>query len=172
MVNNYTIFKSIIKENFIKTEEAFYHYMANNLPAIYHWKGKYFKRVTLPILINTSKRGNVGERQSLDFFKKALKEKGIDINYIKPTVDEDISGIDGKFVWKGKTVTIQVKPYDRATIGATTRKVKIHSQGSLSLNTDYLIVYKGQSFIAVRGKDIEIEGNYFTLQEDKILLRQ
>ena len=70
MVNNYTIFKAIIKDNFLRTEEAFYHYMTNNLEAIYNWKGKYFKRVTLPILISTSRRGNVGETQSLNFFKK------------------------------------------------------------------------------------------------------
>lgn len=173
MVNNYTIFKAIIKDNFIRTEEAFYHYMTNNLEAIYNWKGKYFKRVTLPILISTSRRGNIGEKQSLDFFKKSLQEKkGISINFIQPTVEEDISGIDGKFIWEGKEVTIQVKPYDTATISASTRKVKIHSQGSLSLNTDYLIVYKGQSFIIIKGKDVKIEGNYFTFQEDKMVARQ
>lgn len=172
MVNNYTIFKAIIKTNFLRTEEAFYHYMTNNLEAIYNWKGKYFKRITLPILIATSKVGNVGETQSLEFFKKTLKEKkGISIEFIQPTVEEDISGIDGKFIWEGKEVTIQVKPYDNATISASSRKVKIHSQGSLSLNTDYLIVYRGQSFIVVKGKDVKIEGNLFTFQEDKIVTK-
>jgi len=172
MVNNYTIFKTIIKDNFIRTEEAFYHYMTNNLEAIYNWKGKYFKSFTLPILISTSRRGNVGEQNSLRFFKQSLQEKkGISVNFIPPTVEEDISGIDGKFIWLGKEVTIQVKPYDTATISTSTRKVKIHSQGSLSLNTDYLVVYKGQSFIIVRGKDVTIEGNNFTFQEDKVVAK-
>jgi hypothetical protein len=173
MVNNYTVFIAIIKANFLRTEEAFYHYMTNNLEAIYNWKGRYFKRITLPILIRTSKRGNEGETKSLEFFKRALKEKkGISIEFIQPTVEEDISGIDGKFIWQGKEVTIQVKPYDTATISASTRKVKIHSQGSLSLSTDYLIVYRGQSFIVVQGRDVTIEGNHFTFQEDKIVARQ
>lgn len=172
MVNNYTVFKSIIRENSIRTEAAFYHYMTNNMKEIYHWKGRYFKRITLPVLINTSRRGNVGEQDSLRFFKQSLQEKkGISVNFITPTVEEDISGIDGKFIYLGKEVTIQVKPYDKAVISESTRKVKVHSQGSLSLNTDYLILYKGQSFIIVRGKDVTIEGNFFTFQEDKVVAK-
>jgi hypothetical protein len=172
MVNNYTVFKAIIRENFIRTEEAFYHFMTNSMSDVYHWKGKYFKRITLPVLISTSRRGNVGEQNSLRFFKQSLQEKkGISVNFIPPTVEEDISGIDGKFIWLGKEVTIQVKPYDRAVISESTRKVKVHSQGSLSLNTDYLIVYKGQSFIIVKGKDVVIEGNFFTFQEDKVVAK-
>jgi hypothetical protein len=172
MVNNYTVFKAIIKENSIRTEAAFYHYITNNMKEIYHWEGSYFKRITLPVLINTSRRGNVGEQDSLRFFKQSLQEKkGISVNFIPPTVEEDISGIDGKFIWLGKEVTIQVKPYDRAVISESTRKVKVHSQGSLSLNTDYLVVYKGQSFIIVRGKDVTIEGNHFTFQEDKVVAK-
>jgi len=172
MVNNYTVFKAIIKENFIRTEAAFYHFMTNNMKEIYHWEGKYFKRITLPVLINTSRRGNVGEQNSLRFFKQSLQEKkGISVNFIPPTVEEDISGIDGKFIWLGKEITIQVKPYDRAVISESTRKVKVHSQGSLSLNTDYLIVYKAQSFIIIQGRDVTIEGNEFTFQEDKVVAK-
>lgn len=173
MVNNYTIFKTIIRENFIRTEGAFYHFITNNMKQIYHWEGKYFKRITLPILISTSRRGNIGEKDSLKFFKESLQDKkGISINFIQPTVEEDISGIDGKFIWEGKEITIQVKPYDTATIGTSTRKVRVHSQGSLSLNTDYLIVYKEQSFIIVKGKDVTIEGNFFTFQEDKVVAKK
>jgi len=93
------------------------------------------------------------------------------VNFIPPTVEEDISGIDGKFIWLGKEITIQVKPYDRAVISESTRKVKVHSQGSLSLNTDYLIVYKAQSFIIIQGRDVTIEGNEFTFQEDKVVAK-
>lgn len=173
MVNNYTIFKTIIRINSIKTEAAFYHYMTNNLHDIYNWNGKYFKRVTLPILVNTSKIGNIGEEKSLEFFKKImLEKKGVNIEIIAPTTYEDISGIDGKFIWLGKEITIQVKPYDMATISTSSRKVKVHSQGSLSLITDYLIVYKDDSFIIIQGKDVEIEGNLFTFHEDNIIARQ
>ena len=75
MVNNYTVFKAIIRENFIRTEGAFYHFMTNNMKDVYHWQGKYFKRITLPVLINTSRRGNIGEQNSLRFFKQSLQEK-------------------------------------------------------------------------------------------------
>ncbi len=172
MVNNYTVFKAIIRINKIYSEDDFYNYMISNLYDIYNINGKYFKTTTLPILINSTRMGNIGEKNSLDFFKKELLKRNINIEIIKPTMEEDSSGIDGKFNWNNKEITIQVKPYDSAKVGTSSRKVKVHSQGSLSLNTDYLIVYKGNSFIIVKGKDVTIEGNYFTFQEEKIVARQ
>jgi len=173
MVNNYTIFKSFIRENNIKDEITFYRLINSKLDDIYNYNGDFFNRKTLPILINTSRKGNIGERNSLEFFKKSLQEKkGISVNFISPTIEEDISGIDAKFIWLGKEITIQVKPYDRVFTNELTRKVKAHSQGSLSLNTDYLIIYNLQSFIIVKGKDVIIEGNFFIFQEDKVVAKK
>ena len=171
MVNNYLVFKNIIELNGLKTEDEFYNYMLLNLREIYNINGKYFKKVTLPILINASRKGNIGEKLSFEFFISELSKKDINITIEKPTTEEDISGIDGKFNWNGKTITIQVKPYDSAVI-STDNKVKVFSQGSLSLNTDYLILYKSGEYIIVRGKDVKIEGNHFTFQKDKIVAKK
>jgi hypothetical protein len=173
MVNNYTVFKKIIELKNLKSEDEFYNYMKNNLNEIYHFDGKYFKTVTLPILIATTRRGNIGEINSLRFFSEQLNNKmNIVVNIIKPTVEEDISGIDGKFIWNGKQITIQVKPF--TSIVKSDDKVKVYSQGSLSLSTDYLILYKPVShtefsYIILRGRDVSIKGSYFESDLDKIV---
>jgi hypothetical protein len=43
-------------------------------------------------------------------------------------------------MWNNKELTIQVKPFTR--IVKSDESVRAYSQGSLSLNTDYLILYK------------------------------
>lgn len=170
MVNNYTVFKKIISLNNITSEDDFYSFMIDNLEDIYHFNGKYFNTVTLPIIINTSRKGNIGEQDSLRFFEDSIfKKTNIRVTVQQPTLAEDVSGIDGKFIWNGKEVTIQVKPYESASISKSTRMVKVYSQGSLSLNTSYLIVYKEGRFIIIKGKDVEIEGNYFIFPESAIV---
>jgi len=172
MVNNYTVFKKIISLNNITSEYEFYLFMKNNLENIYHYEGKYFNTVTLPIIINTSRKGNRGEQDSIRFFEDAIFNKtNIVISIEKPTLAEDISGIDGKFIWNGKEITIQVKPYTKASISKSTRMVSVYSQGSLSLNTSYLIVYKEGRFIAIKGKDVKIEGNNFVFPETAIVAK-
>jgi hypothetical protein len=168
MVNNYTIFRRIIQLNNISNESDFYDYMLNNLDEIYHWDGKYFDTVTLPILINSSRKGNIGEKKSKEFLKSLLAEKGLDINIESPTIDEDISGIDAKFTWRGKIITAQIKPYETATINKD-YIVSAYSQGSLSLNTDYLILYKGDNIIVIKGKEVTIKGNYFIFNKDSVV---
>jgi hypothetical protein len=169
MVNNYTIFKKIIEVNKIETESDFYQYMLDNLSEIYHWEGKYFDTLTLPILINTTRKGNEGERKCLEYFKELLAERGINSSIESPTIDEDVSGIDAKFKWNNKFVTIQVKPYVEASITKTSKIIRVKSQGSLSLNTDYLILYKDNNIIVVKGKEVEIQGNFFTFNEISVV---
>lgn len=170
MCNNYTIFKKIIYLNNIKSEDEFYKFMIENMYDIYHWEGKYFKKITLPIVIATSKKGNKWEVESFNFFENEIfKKTNKRIKVEEPTIEEDVNGIDGKFFWNNNLVTIQVKPYRSATISKSTRLVKIYSQGSLSLNTTYLILYKEDTFIIVKGKDVEINGNYFIFPEEKII---
>jgi hypothetical protein len=167
MVNNYTVFRNIIRLNRITTEAGFYDYMTNNFDKIYHYNGIFFKEV-LQILINTSKAGNIGEQKAFNFFEETLLEKGYNIRIDSPTLEEDIKGIDGKFNWNGKTITIQVKPYEKATISSISGMVKAYSQGSLSLGTDYLVLY-GDKIIIVKAKDVVIDGNNFIFDEFKIV---
>lgn len=166
MVNNITTFKYIIRTNRLTTEDGFYHFMINNFDNYYNSKGKYFKDVT-KILYSTKNRGNIGEVKSFKYFEELLSKRGLNIKVDTVTLDEDIAGIDGKFIWKSKIITIQVKPFKSITMNGT--EMKIFSQGSLSLNTDYLILYKNDEFIVSRGSDVKIEGSYFVIDESKVV---
>jgi hypothetical protein len=178
MVNNYTVFKGIIENQSINTEDGFYNYMVANLFDVYHYNGTHFYAITLPVLVATTRKGNVGEKMALDWFRSQLLSKNVDVTIASPTLIEDGQGIDGKFEWNGRDITIQVKPYTAAVTNAGI--VNAHSQGSLSIriintgkNVDYLILYKrsvsGTDMICVRGRDVQISGNNFVFSEDKIV---
>lgn len=166
MVNNMTTFKAIIRDMKLRTEKEFYDFMFENMAEIYGSNGKYFKN-TLYILMNTSRKGDINEVKSIDFFEKVLLSKGHVIKVLPPTLEEDIKGIDGKFDWNGKLVTLQVKPFLNTTMVGNL--IKIESQGSLSLSTDYLVLYKDSSYILIRGRDVKIESKYFIAEFSKII---
>lgn len=175
MVNNYTVFRGVISSEGIQTEDEFYEYFSKNLPEIYHWRGRHFYATTLPVLINTSKKGNIGEQRSLEFFKSELAKRGIEISFIKPSLQEDVKGIDSKFAWNGKEITIQVKPYasfKKIAEDSGRSQHRFFSPGSLSLATDYLILYKDNSFFVIKGRDAKIEGSYFAVDSDKIVAKK
>lgn len=176
MVNNYTVFKGIISDQGINTEEGFYNYMVANLFDVYNYGGTHFDKITLPILIATSRRGNIGEQKALAFFKNELMKKNVECIIIPPTLLEDGQGIDGKFAWNGKELTIQVKPYD--SIMKRDGMINAFSQGSLSLqivgagkNVDYLVLYnlEKRGFVIVRASNVTIQGNQFVFPEDKVI---
>ena len=176
MVNNYTVFKGIIEKECINTEDGFYNYMVANLFDVYNYNGTHFDTITLPVLIRTTRRGNQGEQISLNFFKSQLAKRGIDVDIEAPTVLEDGQGIDGKFTWNGKELTIQVKPYDSMIV--KDGMINAFSQGSLSLdikgsgkNVDYLIIYnlEKNGIVIVRANNVIIQGNLFIFPEDKII---
>ena len=175
MVNNYTVFKKVIEDQSINTEAGFYNYMVANMFDVYHYNGTHFDTITLPILVATTRKGNIAESNCLRWFEAQLLSKNVHATILPPTLLEDTKGIDGKFQWKGRDITIQVKPYT----GAVTNNgiVNAYSPGSLSVkiigedkNVDYLILYKdsGNSLICVRGKDVQVSGNNFVFAEDKI----
>ena len=94
MVNNYTVFKSVIRINNIKDEESFYNFMVSNLNDIYSPDGRFFTEQTLPILINTTRRGNALEKMAIGSFEEFAKSKNLHIIIKKPSTEEDIRGID------------------------------------------------------------------------------
>ena len=178
MVNNYTVFKKVIEDQSINTEDGFYNYMVANLFDVYHYNGTHFDSITMPILVATTRKGNTGEKVALEWFRSQLLSKNVDVNIVAPTLLEDGQGIDGKFDWNGREITIQVKPYTAAVTNAGI--VSAHSQGSLSIrivntgkNVDYLILYKnsssGTDMMCIRGRDVNISGNNFVFAEDKIV---
>ena len=170
MVNNYTIFKSVIRIFNLKDEESFYHFMMNNLNNIYHYNGDFFKRETLPILINTTRKGNRFELKSKEIFLNYANSNGIQITIQDPTLDEDIRGIDFKFLHNNKTFTVQVKPYTDYSISDDI--ISVTSSGSLSLDVDYLVLYSDDSYIILRNPKnnrIGIEGKTFKTDKSNIL---
>jgi hypothetical protein len=184
MVNNYTIFKAVIESQSINTEAGFYNYMVANMFDVYHYNGSHFDAITLPVLVATTRKGNKGERACLDRFKSELLSKNVTANILAPTLIEDGQGIDGKFSWNGRDITIQVKPYTSAV--TDNGIVRAYSPGSLSVgiigtgkNVDYLIIYKMSKdlvtqaeqidMICARGKGVSVQGNCFVFSDSDIV---
>lgn len=170
MVNNYTIFKTFIREFSISEEEDFYRKLVSNFDNVYHYNGDFFKSQSLPILINTTRKGNINEKKSLNKFKEVFGEKGFDVKIERPTVKEDIKGADGKFLYNGKYYTIQVKPFSQ--VGIKDGKIYATSEGSLSLGVNYLVLYKDDDYIILKNPSnnkIKIDGQRFVYGQNNIL---
>jgi len=179
MVNNRTVFYYICKNEKITNGEDFLKFMKDfsNLKKYYHYTGTFFKEV-FKILEASSSKGKVGEENALKHFEWLMTTKKTPVVILKPTIREDISGIDAKFEIGDEMKTIQVKPYQDFFIdngiGTAT------SNGALSMKTDILILYKniGQKKVVKNGKkysfpdfsyiiadkeDVKIDGNKFVL---------
>lgn len=170
MVNNYTVFKRFIYDNKITNEKDFYEKISSQFDNVYHYNGDFFNRNTLPIVMNTYKKGNINERKSLNKFQEIVNKKGININIDSPTLEEDLDGIDGKFSLNGKEYTIQVKPF--SSLNSRMGKFYAKSDGSLSLSVDYLILYKNNEYIILKNpknNSIKIESQYFVYNEKNIV---
>lgn len=170
MVNNYTIFRKVIRVFNLKDEDSFYHFVKNNLNNIYHYNGEFFKRDSLPILINTTRKGNSFEKRAKEIFNNYAINNNIQITIQDPTLEEDINGIDFKFLHNVRTFTVQVKPFSDYKI--ISDKIWIKSNGSLSIDTDYLILYKKGSYIIIRNPNsnkIKISGDKFITTKSNIL---
>lgn len=169
MINNYTIFKTMIDLNDLKSEAEFYKFMYNNLHEIYGLNGKFFKE-SLAILVNTNRRGNKGEKDSKVKFTEYAESKGMKIEIIEPTLEEDIKGIDFKFKANGRIFTVQVKPFLK--YGYKEDNIEILSNGSLSLDTNYLILFRKDNFIILRNpkdNEIKISGDRFITTNSNVL---
>jgi hypothetical protein len=178
MINNYTIFKRFIIENKISSASDFFNKLVENFSDVYHYDGNFFNKHTKYILSRTRSKGKTAEDLVFDKFKEFSKSKGLDIDIIEPTKEEDIEGTDGYFFYKGKKYTIQVKP----GIGGLKKHFsrykhkdgfyKMKSQGSLSLNTNFLFLYEGDKYIFIKNKKdspIVIKSEYFIFNEDNIV---
>jgi hypothetical protein len=172
MINNFTIFKNFIKENNIKSASEFVNKLIENFDDVYHYDGDFFNRETKYTLSNTKKKGDIAEKLSFHKFKKFSKSKGLDIEIEKPTTTkEDRGGTDGYFMYKGKKYTIQVKPFSELIDLGYVLKAK--SKGSLSLNTDFLILYNDNGkHIFIKNKvdnPVKIKVKYFIFNKDNMI---
>jgi len=171
MLNNYIIFKFICNINSLKTIEDFSFFMSkySNLEKYYHYNGFYNKEI-LSILFNTIKKGRIGEKISLKFFERTFNKKSNqEIRIIEPTLDEDLKGVDGRFLFKGNEYTIQVKPF--SDIIEDNESVKFLSVGSVSLSTHYLVLYRKTNnlfeFYILNSNFVTIQDNFFVYPIDK-----
>jgi hypothetical protein len=163
MVNNYTIFKTFIRENAIKNEIDFYNLIRSKFDDIYNYNGNFFNRQTLPILVNTTRKGNINEIKCKSKFTEYAKSKNLNIVVTDPTIEEDTKGIDGKFNHNGGEFTLQIKPFSEyKTIGD---KLYAKSAGSLSVGSvNYLMLYSDKEFIIIKNpttSPIIIKGDVF-----------
>lgn len=140
-VNNFTIFKKFIIDYNINTGDEFLTEIEKRFGEIYYYDSDFFKNETYNILKKTSRKGVIGEKKCKNIFKMYAKSIGHDIELIEPTKDEDLRGIDAKFILNNKYYYLQVKPY--ISYAETDYKYyEIKSTGSLTIfNIDYLILY-------------------------------
>lgn len=173
MVNNYTVFKKFIRVNKIKDENTFYRLLETNFNDVYHYNGIFFNRETLPIIMRTSKRGNINEIKCKQKFSDFAESKGLNIVITDPTVTEDVNGIDAKFTHNGRVFTIQIKPFtDYKKVGDF---IYIKSAGSLSVgDVNYLMLYSDAEYIIAKNspKDsIKIKGDMFIIPVSNVAYR-
>jgi hypothetical protein len=173
MVNNYTIFKTFIRENKITDADTFYRLLESKFDDVYHYNGSFFKRQTLPVLINTTRKGNVNEIKCKQKFIEYAKSKNLNIVITDPTVAEDVDGIDAKFIHNGRSFTIQIKPFSEyKTIGD---KLYAKSAGSLSVGTvNYLMLYSDTNFIIIKNlttDPIRIKGDVFIASLSSVIYK-
>ena len=173
MVNNYTIFKTFIRENNINNEFDFYRLLESSFDDVYHYNGDFFKRQSLPILINTTRKGNVNEIRCKQKFTEYAKSKNLNIVIVDPTVSEDINGIDGKFNHNGDEFTIQIKPFNEYKIIGS--KLYAKSAGSLSVGSvNYLMLYSDTEYIIIKNKKLDpitIKGEVFISNLSSVIYR-
>jgi len=133
-IHNFKNYNSIIKRNEIRDKETFFKYIKNNLFQLFHYDGVFFDN-SYTIITRTSNKGSRGEIEVKKAFEKLIGGK-----ITNPTVAEDISGIDGSFIYNNEKFTLQVKPFLNQC--RVEDNIKIESDGSLSFNTNYLGLYR------------------------------
>lgn len=171
MINNYKVWKEFIRVFSIKDEKQFYDEIIKNLDKIYHYNSNFFKKSTLPIIINSTRKGNKLEKIAKIRFEKLLSERGINANIENPTIEEDNRNIDAKFFYNNKYYTIQIKPF--VSIRKSNGLFNALSQGSLKLGIDYLVLVRKNNVIILRNpknNKIQIKDNYFIYNQDNILV--
>lgn len=140
-VNNITLFGKIASRNKLKTNDEFISYIRVNLRKLYGSDGDEFL-LNYKIIENTAKKGKRGEDACKRNFEKLLHKKTGSIITIEDAAgaSEDLGGIDGKFIFKGKLVTLQIKPFFKYEIDDEI--IRVYSNGSMGFNTHYLLLYK------------------------------
>lgn len=139
-VNNKTLFGKIAEKYKLKTIEEFTSYIKNNLSRLYDFDGVDFQD-NYDLIKRTALKGKRGENACKKQFEKMLFDKyGVEYKIETSNTLDDISGLDGKFDFNGDSVTLQIKPF--TSYLKKDGKIIVYSRGSMSFNTNYLLLYK------------------------------
>ena len=189
-INNMRIYENACRNNNIRDKETFKSYINSNLYDLYHYNGNFFEE-NYNTVINTTAKGRRGEVFSLTYFQNLLNNKypgqkiEIEIkNADEKTPDEikkDVGGLDGSFMWDGKEISIQVKPFDR--YDENIDDIIIKSSGSMEIhNVIYLILYREKykdkkylyDIIILKNdkNQIKVQGDTYTTNKENIISRK
>jgi len=161
----------IIKSN-VKTKEDLYSFIEDNSMKLFNPSGFYFKTI-YNLLTNSSNKGKSIEERSFELFKNTLKDKrGVDVDIIDPTKEQDIDGIDGLFMYKGKEFTIQVKPLSyMQSYKKDDTKYIVFCDGVLkNLKTDYLIVLNDNESHIFKSDNSVAYDSYFLIPKSNLIV--
>lgn len=182
-VNNQLLLKKIIDDprreiiTNVNSKEDLFMFLTDNKFDLFNYDGKYFKYV-YGLLASSSKRGRMFEEKAFQKFKDFAKKKGMDIEILDPTLEEDKNGgIDGKFLWNGRMITIQVKPVDylfkdkKSDISEyDDNNLVARCKGDIKiLKTDYLILANDYETWIFKAKGITVGDNTFIIPKDNIV---
>jgi len=167
-VNNRTFRMAIIRDFGLSNDyRELLDFLEENKFDIFNIKGKYFDKYYRIMEITTLK-GKDTEDRSLKVFGDYTIElgKGTQIEFAKPTTEEDKKGIDAfAIINKKRKVTIQVKPLARIK-SRTSDYIELVSAGDVrKIKTDILIVANDKSYFIIKVPLNEIDPLY--LQTEK-----
>lgn len=171
---------SLEEGNPIKTADELISFIDKNKFELFKVGGKYFDRI-YSRLEKVSNSGSQKENIANDFIKKYARTKGIDIEILPPTSKEDIGGIDGYFIFKGKKYTIQTKSISKLIENGDHYEIYI-SGDFTKISTDYLIlipsdklkfkekmIFKGANILTMVN---ESGVNYYQSPKSNLLFRE
>ena len=169
--NNRTLLKKLVYDEYkeiatnIKNKVDLFKFIEENGESLFSPNGVYFDAV-YNLLSLTSTKGSKLEDRAFEFFQNALeKKRGIRVEITKPTTSEDISGLDGIFIYKGKRFTLQVKPLLKMeSYLRDNTKYIVFCDGVLkNLKTDYLIVTNDKETHIFKTEGITSHSSYFLI---------
>jgi len=160
--NNRKVYENMMKINDIRDKESFIRFLRyGELFNQYHYSGKMFfnNYHTVEECSTKGTRAEIYARGNFELYinDKCKKLKNIDdeknnitnpnknitdlikVNFPK-NAKEDFNGIDGSFTFNNQIFTVQVKPFLHKKENGD--NIEINSNGSMTFNTHYLVLYK------------------------------
>lgn len=176
-INNRNLFKKLVYDDRreiytgVKNKNELLDFVRKEGRELFSPDGKYFKSV-YSLLTGSSIRGASLETKAFELLKSYFMNKdGIDVEIAVPTIDEDLSGVDGKFQLNGEDKTVQVKPlHSIQEYKIDNTKFIVFCDGVLKgLITDYLVVSNNKESHIFTTDGIIVKSSYFLIPKVNLL---